>query len=251
VTTKSYLFAAVTSGLLLLFVIPLLRDPSLNPTEIVSVGTLTVISVAIAGLIAETFAIMKQNRSQEASLANAKKYFTCFTCSLLFLAIVAPSIRSTVDSAGLLDLSTAVVLLVLSLALGGLMAEGIFTLITRRRVRAQVSGNVAPTSEGAQMQGSTLRRSGNQDAIAHVDSRLNALGLTLETKMQEVKEELMSTIHEFGSMLPPSNAIISNQDTENNSSQIKQKMRLLNQSEPRAKDQVVDVLLGKAKVGGK
>ncbi len=245
---KSYLFAAVTSGLLLLFVVPLLRYPSLSPTEIASMVTLTVISVAIAGLIAETFAIVKQSTTQEASLANAKKFFTCFTCSLLFLALVAPSIRSTVDSAGLLEVSNAVVLLVLSLALGGLMAESFFALISGRRARAQVSGN---NVEGAQMQGSAIRRSGNQDAIAHVDSRLNTLGLTLETKMQEVKEELVSVIYEIGSMLPPINARASDEDYEKNSSQIKQKLPLLDQSEPRAKDQVVDALLGKAKVGGK
>jgi hypothetical protein len=244
---KSYLFAAVTSGLLLLFVVPFLRDPSLNPIEIALIGPLTVMSVAIAGLVAESFVIMNHRATQEVSLANAKKFFTCFTCSMLFLAIVAPSIRFTVESTGLLDVATIVVLLVLSLALGGLTAEGFFALVSKRRARTQVSGSNGLTAEGAQKQDATIRRSENQ-VSTHFDSELNTLGTTLETKMQELKEELVGAIYEVRSELPPSNLITSNQD---NSSQVKQKLPPVSQAEPRAKDQVVEVLLGKAKVGGK
>jgi hypothetical protein len=252
VIEKSYLFAAVTSGLLLLFVVPLLRYPSLSPTEIASMVTLTVISVAIAGLVAESYSMIKRGPSEQISLANAKKYFKCFTCSLLFLAIVAPSIRTAVQSAGLLDVATIAVLLVLSLALGGLTAEGFFGLFSKSRTRVNVSGNDGGLNAGgAHKQSADVRRFENTDS--HVDSRLNALVQTLETKIEDLEEKVASAIHEVGlTSQPNNNSITSNQDGKENisSSQIEQKLPPHNhQSQSQAK--VVDVLLGKAKVGGK
>jgi len=271
--TKSYLFAAVTSTLILLLVVPILNDLSFVPTEFASIAALSVISVAFGGLAAETYVIVKRRTLSAMPGSNAKKYFMSLSCSLFFLAIVAPSIRSAAVSAGVVDAATVVVLLVLSLALGGLTAEGFFAyfslktttrqnvvrdngpdLVVARRESNQEeqngSGALSQTSQNTLDSPSDGKE--KFDVARHIDSRFKALDVTLETRMQELKL-LLGAIPEGERERSPNGGAKSKVETPSTSASTKAVQVKPHQTQQAApeKDQVVDVLLGKAKTGGK
>ena len=265
--TKSYLFAAVTSTLILLLVVPILNDLSLVPTEFASIAALSVISIAFGGLAAETYVIVKRRTLSAMPDSNAKKYFMSLACSLFFLAIVAPSIRSVADSGGVEDAATVVVLLVLSLALGGLTAESFFAFFSLKTPTKQnVVRDNGPDLVVARRESNQEEQSGSSqntldsssdgkekfDVARHIDSRFKALDVTLETRMQELKL-LLGAISEGEREHSPNGETKSNVESSSTSASTNAVQVKPHQSQQAApeKDQVVDVLLGKAKVGGK
>jgi hypothetical protein len=255
--TKSYLFSAVTSSLFLLLVVPLLTDHFWRSTEMVSVVALSVISIAVGGLTAETFVIVTRKEAVATSTRNAKKYFTSLTSSVLFLAIVAPSIGPAVDSARLVDAASVAILLVLSLALGGLTADGFFALFFAKALTSQytsgANASIDVATEGGRKQTQLLDGKVSFDIVAHIDSLFRTLGVTLDTKMQELKEQVQSTILEVRPKASSQNDSMTNRDSADSPAPTKTTQPAPQQLQPGtpSKDQIVDVLLGKAKVGGK
>ena len=129
--TKNYLFASVTSTLFLLLVVPLLSTPRWNTGQVVSIVTLSIISLSVGGLVAETFKVLTCRLSSPSSQRNAKAYFMSLACSLLFYTIVAPSITSAINSNDVFSEASASALLALSVGIGGLTTDGFFTLFSK------------------------------------------------------------------------------------------------------------------------
>ncbi len=125
--TKNYLFVSITSALLLLLVIPLLSAPHWFTGKVVSIVALSLFSVSVGGLVAETFEMAKNRSSQR----NARRYFMSVLSSLLFFAIVAPSMTMAIDSNDYVDVASASALLAFSLGIGGLATDGFFALFSR------------------------------------------------------------------------------------------------------------------------
>lgn len=207
--TKSYLFATVASTLVLLLVLPVLKNPIWVLTSIMPFLALTTISISVGGLVAETYTIARSS----ATANNAKRYFMSLVCSLLFLAIVAPLIHS---SDGFVGLGTALVLLVLSLALGGLAAEALFSLFPKSselRAKPQLD--------------TTKHHIENLHLATDIELLLEGLGTKLDTAIEELRQELVISARQQAC-----------------------KATELHSATPTS-DRVVDVLVGRARAGEK
>ena len=247
-TAKSYLSATVSSILLLLLVVPALNDPSWLPTHIASIAALSVISIASGGLTAETYDIAKGRSLQQFSGYRAKKYFMALASSLLFLVIVAPSMEPELVVWGVAGSAAFVVLLVLSVAVAGLTAEGLFAVLSlathpprtfvENGLNHAISTNQSNQEEPSQA---------NIDIASHIDSSFKAFDATQEKRIQELKQQL---IHEFGRKhdLANTNFDLESRTVPNGTTQEKSQLIVQRSSQ----DHVVDALLGKdAKAGGK
>lgn len=214
------------------------------PTELASIIALSIISIAVGGLSAEIYEIVRRRKAvTDLPGTDARKYFMSLVSSLLFLAIVAPSIQSTIDSASVVYAATLVVLFILSLALAGLTAKGFFEILSLSSRRKNEDAMVgvpdasSPSSLGSPSQVAT-----------EIDSRINAIHATLETRMQELKQQLLGAIHDLGQELRA--------DTDNGTKRASttpspaKTEQVNHQQETPTKNQAVDVLLGKTKVGG-
>src|SRR5487761_1039907 len=184
--TKSYLFAALTSTLLLVLVVPLLKDSWWMPTELVSIAVLSVISIAVGGLSAEIYVIVRGRKAAtDLSGTNTRKYFMSLISSLLFLTIVAPSIQSMIDSASVVDAATIAFLLILSLALAGLTAQGFFAILSQKATRKNVDcKNVLGATPDASVDSSSKSLGSSSQVGAEIDSRFNAIDATLDKRSQ-------------------------------------------------------------------
>lgn len=129
--TKNYLFASMTSALLLFLVVPLLSTPYWITGKVVSIAALSLFSISVGGLVAETFEIVTGRSSYPRSQRNARRYFMSVLTSALLLAIVAPSITAAIDSNDLVSAASASALLGLSLGIGGLTTNGFFALFSK------------------------------------------------------------------------------------------------------------------------
>jgi hypothetical protein len=155
VTTKNYLFASVTSTLILLFVLPTLRDPEWLPTQASTVIALSAISISLGGLAAAAYEIVKcKSKAFIATLAKSKRYFMSLTGSLFALVSVAPSIPLLVLSPDFIHIVDTMVLLCLSFALSGLTTECFFGLLllgttTPRKKKDTSQSNTPPDPTSA------------------------------------------------------------------------------------------------------
>jgi hypothetical protein len=155
VTTKNYLFASVTSTLILLFVLPTLKDPEWLPTQASTIMALSAISISLGGLAAEAYEIFKcKSGAFVPTLAKAKRYFMSLTGSLFALVSVVPSIQLLVDSLDFIRIVDTMVLLCLSFALSGLTTECFFGLLllettTPRKKNNTSQSNTAPDPTSA------------------------------------------------------------------------------------------------------
>jgi hypothetical protein len=258
---KCYLFAAVTSTLLLILVVPLLNGPWWMPAELASIASLFVISIAAGGLTAETYVIARGRTTADLFGTSARKYFMSLVCSLLFLVIVAPSIRSAIDSTAVVDAATVAVLVVLSIALAGLTAQGVFAVVSLRAPRKNaVRENLSRIEQKASSSNSPSSPShteGNFDFVVvvvavadQIDSGFKAFEATLDTRMKELKL-LLGAIHDVG--LSPNKETNANIASASAPAPVKLEQVKLHRHEQETpvKDQIVDALLGKAKAGGK
>lgn len=213
------------------------------------------------------YVIVKRRKPSVVPGSNAKKYFMSLSCSLFFLAIVAPSIRFAADSAGVADAATVVVLLVLSLALGGLTAEGFFAFFSLKTPTKQnVVRDNGPNLVVVRRESNQEEQSGSSqntldspsdgkekfDVARYIDSRFETLDVTLETRMQELKL-LLGAIPESERERSPNGETKSKVESSSTSASTKAVQVKPHQTQQAApeKDQVVDVLLGQAKAGGK
>jgi hypothetical protein len=237
--TKSYVFTAVTSALLLLLALPLLKDSWWVPGQLASIAVISAISAAIGGLTAETYVIVTStDSSPDFSETKARNYFTCLITSLLFLAIVVPALRSAIDSSSVAGAATVTFLAILSLAVAGLTTRGLFALIFAEKKKQN------PPAKNPK------RKS---EASADIDSRFKALDVRLDSRMHELRQQLLAAIQEIGRRGP----LLDHVKTESPASKDltltesgDQKARpARNHHEPPTKDDVVDVLLGKSKDG--
>ena len=135
-TAKNHLYATVAASLFLFLVVPLLESITVKAVSIV---TLSFFSVSAGGLSAETFEIATNRSATARSQRNAKGYFMSVVCSLLFFAIVTPSITLAIDSNGAVNIASASALLALSLGIGGLVTDGFFALFTKLPVLPAVN----------------------------------------------------------------------------------------------------------------
>lgn len=158
---KNYLFASVTSTLLLLIVVPLLSATH-SITEAVSIATLSLVSVSVGGLVAETFAIVTARGSSPKSQRNAKTYFMSLVCSLLFITIVAPSLTLALDSSKVANQATASALLALSVGIGGAATDGFFTLFSKTNL---VANNHSTSQTGKHQHSHTTAENGLVDVL--------------------------------------------------------------------------------------
>jgi len=224
--TKSYLFAAVTSTLLLVLVVPILNDRTLVPSEIASIAALSVISIAIGGLTSEVYVLARGKKAMDFS-NDAKKYFVSLNSSLLFLAIVAPSIQSAFRSASFEDIVAVAVLFILTLALAGLTAQGFFAIISWASGKKTVwNGSIRSLRSPANSSDLREHSEANLGPADEIDSRFKALESAVDTSLKEMKHQLLSAIHD--AQRGPSNEI---------------------ETTP-ARDHIVEALLGKSKTGG-
>lgn len=249
--TKSYLFAALTSTLLLVLVVPLLKDSWWMPTELVSIAVLSVISIAVGGLSAEIYVIVRGRKAAtDLSGTNTRKYFMSLISSLLFLTIVAPSIQSMIDSASVVDAATIAFLLILSLALAGLTAQGFFAILSQKATRKNVDcKNVLGATPDASVDSSSKSLGSSSQVGAEIDSRFNAIDATLDKRMQELKQQLLDAIHDIGQAV----SVDKETNTKGASTSVPSPAKteqVKHQQDIPTKDQVVDALLGKAKVSG-
>jgi hypothetical protein len=249
-TTKKYLFAAVMSALLLTLVVPILQDPSWTPVEIAAAGALSIISISVGGLAAETCEFAKLKSFAAMSGIRAKKYFMSLVGSLLFLAIVAPSLQLSVGVLDPAGTATTLVLLTLTVAIAGLTAEGFFAFLARPPTKqTELDATSRISSSTASDSGSN--NPGNFDAASHIDSRFRAFEVTQEKRMQELKQQLLGAFHETGRNAAPNKESKDN-DGGSSSSTIPTAQVKLKQQQGPSQDQIADALLGKeTKVGGK
>ncbi len=239
--TKSYLFAAVSSAFFLFLALPAVTDPSSPswlPTQIAVIGALSLLSISAGGLASEAYDIArKKNSVIESCRSCPKKYLLALVSSILFLAVVAPSMQLYVEKWGIAGIATVIVLLVLSIAIAGLVSEGILSFakiqpitITNRQ-----------TSDKANLWASTSTLSPKQSVtidyiLSHIDSRFKDFDASQERMIRELKLQLVNELEgNHDHPIDPSATLISNPRATKESSQ---------------KDQIVDTLLGKAGVGG-
>ena len=270
--TKKYLFAAVMSVLLLTLVVPILQDPSWTPVKIAAAGALSIISISVGGLAAETCEFAKHKSVAALSGIRAKKYFMSLVGSLLFLAIVAPSLQPSVGVLDPAGTASTLVLLTLSVAVAGLTAEGFFAFLarppTKQNAALKERSKIIATTDGSiekeqieldatsRVSSQTASGSGSNngeafDVAAHIDSRFRAFEVTQERRSQELKQQLLGAIHETGRN--PAHSIESkDNDGGSRSSTIPTPQAKLKQQQGPSQDQIGDVLLGKeTKVGEK
>jgi hypothetical protein len=248
-TTKNYLFASVTSTLLLGLVVPLLIGPWWIPSELSSIVALSVLSIAVGGLTAETYVIARGRKAAPLSWTNARKYFICLISSSLFLAIVAPSIRPALDSTGVVASATVTVLFVLSLALAGLTSQGFFALIAwavRENVQNKPKTSVPSFSNSL---GSPAHPEPNLGSTAELDSRFKAFDSALDTRVIELKQELLGAIHDICRTISPDPGTNANVTSAGAPSLVQSEPVQRDRQTAPAKDHVVEALLGKAKAG--
>lgn len=247
-TTKSNLFTTVSAILLLLLVVPALNEPSMLPTYIATIAALSVISIAAGGFAAETYDIVKRKSVPEVSGIKAKKYFMYLTTSLLFLAIVAPSIQPEVEEWGVAVVATVVTLLILSVAVAGLTAEGLFAIFSLAMRPTRTSPENGPKLAVTRSQSNQEEQNQeNIDIASHIDSSFKAFDATQERRMQELQQQL---IHEFGRKhdLGRANVDFESKPASNGTSQVKSQLGV----QGSLQDHVLDALLGKdGKAGGK
>ena len=236
--TKSYVFVAVTSALLLLLVLPLLKASWWIPSQLAAIGAISAISTAMGGLAAETYALVASaDLSPDFSETRARKYFTCLTTSLLFLAIVIPALRSAIDSSSVAGTATVAFLGILSLAVAALTTRGLFALLFIENKKK------TPTMKN-------LKRN---LVAADIDSRFRALDVRLDSRMHELRQQLLAAIQEIGGRGPPPVHVKTESPATNDLPPADggdPKARLVrNRLESPTKERVVDVLLGKSKEG--
>lgn len=232
---KSFLFAAVTSTLLLLVVLPSLPDLRLVPVEIARIASLSVASMAIGGLTAETLAA-KLGPRFDGKKRGEKKYIACLATTLLLFAIVAPSVPSSLNPIGMASIG---VLSVLSLSLGGLVAEGAHSLLTGRLAPEQDKGSQlakgtssTPDHQENDSQGQVFDGPSSRIPVPDLLSR------ELEARINEMEARLLEAIQESG------REVRETKDHPKPSSPSNDVVKQSNPSEI-AKASVVDALLGK------
>jgi hypothetical protein len=255
--TKNYLFAAVTSALLLLLVFPGPERAESIPSEIATIAALSLVSIAIAGLTAEMYEFARSNKSvTQDSGVRAKRYFMSLNASLLFLVIVAPSIRAGAE--GLIGDATLGVLTVFSVALAGLSSEGFFGLFcsamgTRNRNTAtEIDSAENGRDQGCGPQVTSLnspsttsdQQTDNLFVSSHVASRLQAVDDTLARSFQELKDQLVGAIRETSLIAPPNGE--TNKSTRD---EIGPEAAAPQANQSTSPDQIVDALLGKPSKG--
>lgn len=235
--------------LLLVLVVPLLKGPWWIASELSSIVALSVLSIAAGGLTAETYVIARGRKAAPPSWTNARNYFISLISSSLFLAIVAPSIRSALDSTGAVAAVSVAVLFVLSLALAGLTAQGFFALIAwavRENVQNKPKTSVPSSSNSVD---SPACAEANLDSTTELDSRFKVFDSALDTRMQELKRELLGAIHDIGRTLSPDPGTNANVTSAGAPSPVQREQVQRDRQTAPAKDHVVEALLRKAKAG--
>jgi uncharacterized membrane protein len=233
--TKSYLFAAVSSTFFIFLVLP----PTTNsspwlPTHIAVICVLSVLSISAGGLASEAYRIARESSvTKSSSKINANKYyFLAVLSSLLFLAVVAPSMQSYVEKQGIAGIATVIVLVILVIAVAGLVSEGILSLAKIRPITTttrQTPDEASPSS----LPSVTI------DVLSHIDSSFKAFDSSQERRIRELKQQLVNALDRKNG----------HPIETNTSLEVKSNLGAAKESSSQ-KDRIVDTLLGKSSVGG-
>jgi hypothetical protein len=236
--TKSYLFAAVSSTFFLFLVLPpeATNSSPWLPTHIAVICVLSVLSISAGGLASEAYRIARESSvTKSSSKISANKYYLlAVVSSLLFLAVVTPSMQSYVEKWGIAGIATVIVLVILVIALAGLVSEGILSLAKFRPITTPTTTRQTPDEASPSSLPSVTI-----DVLSHIDSSFKAFDSSQERRIRELKQQLVNA-------LDRKNA---HPIETNTSLEVKSNLGAAKESSSQ-KDRIVDTLLGKSSVGG-
>jgi hypothetical protein len=238
--TKVYLFATISSSFLLLLALPAAATETLwLPTHIATICALSLLSISAGGLASEAFEIARKSSLIETTRINdtkRKTYFLALASSILFLAIVAPSMQFYVERWGISGIATVIILLILSIAVAGLASEGIFSL-TKIRARTTNSDDEKKLGAISSPFATNQSETSDVDILSHIDSDFKVFDASQERRIHELKQQLINVLDGKHYPIEP-----------NVTREVKYNPGATKESSQ--KDLIVDTLLGKEKVVG-